>query len=200
MEPFKGNPEQTPLGQTTEKKVNKPITTDAIVKKESKRYFAQDVRSAARNVLNESIIPNTKRAISDCFKRFIDVILYGTYNPISNSGNGYNTNYSTRPSSLYTGPSQNTSNMQQNYSRPSIYNLSDVEFPERGPVEQIIEELRRYVSVYGMASVADFYELCGIPTNHTDNKYGWKNLSNVTIDRRINGTYSIRFPRPEPIE
>ena len=47
--------------------------------------------------------------------------------------------------------------------------------------------------------MADFYELAGIESEWTDEKYGWGELSEARVERVRNG-YIVALPKPEPID
>ena len=55
------------------------------------------------------------------------------------------------------------------------------------------------IDTYGIVSVADMYDLVGIATNYTDNKYGWTNLRNAEPIRVANG-YMLKLPKAGPID
>ena len=55
--------------------------------------------------------------------------------------------------------------------------------------------MEEIIATYGLVSVADFYELVGVPSNYTDNNYGWSNLRNAYVDRLRDGGYIIKLPR-----
>jgi hypothetical protein len=52
---------------------------------------------------------------------------------------------------------------------------------------------------YPCVRVADLYDLVGITGEHTDNKYGWTNISNAKVERDRDG-YRIVMPRAMPID
>ena len=52
---------------------------------------------------------------------------------------------------------------------------------------------------YGLITVADLYDLVGIDTNYTANKYGWVNIHTIPIEQDRNG-YILKMPRPMPVE
>ena len=52
---------------------------------------------------------------------------------------------------------------------------------------------------YKVVSVADFYDLCGITGNYTDNKYGWEDIRSATISHTRDG-YIIKLPRAVPLD
>ena len=54
------------------------------------------------------------------------------------------------------------------------------------------------IDTYGIVSVADLFDLVGITGNYTDNKYGWKNISNAKAIRVWDG-YILSLPKAIPI-
>jgi hypothetical protein len=55
------------------------------------------------------------------------------------------------------------------------------------------------VSRYESASVADLYELVGLSSVHTDNRWGWTDLTGAGVSR-IRGGYLLDLPEPEPLD
>ena len=43
--------------------------------------------------------------------------------------------------------------------------------------------------------MADFYDLVGMTSNYTDNKYGWYDMRSAYV-QAVNGGYIIRLPKP----
>ena len=74
----------------------------------------------------------------------------------------------------------------------SRHNFDDIILDSRGEAEEVLSHLVDLVDDYGMASVADLYDLVGITSNFTDNKYGWTNLSSASVSRVRDG-YLIDF-------
>lgn len=197
MESFKGN--SIPVQPVQEKKVS-PITSDVTVKKEgslAKKFFAQDLKSTGSNIFNETIIPGAKRILSDIVKRSIDFLLYGSYNATSDGTRFDYRGITTRNISTLSpiGSNQGPQPIQQNYARPSIFSIDEVEFKERGVAEEVLAHLQHVCATYGMVSVADFYDAISQPSNFTDNKYGWKDLTTAQVQRLMNGQYKILFPK-----
>ena len=58
-----------------------------------------------------------------------------------------------------------------------------------------MEEL---ISMYGLVSVADLYELVGITGSYTDNKYGWYDIRSASVVRVRDG-YLLKFPKAIPL-
>lgn len=70
---------------------------------------------------------------------------------------------------------------------------------ERAEAEEVIDRMFELVSRYGSVSVADMYELVGLASTHTDNKWGWTDLSGAGVSR-IRGGYLLDLPEPEPLD
>lgn len=55
------------------------------------------------------------------------------------------------------------------------------------------------ISVYGMVSVADLYDLIGVTGNYTDNKYGWTDIRSASVVRVRDG-YIVKMPKAMPLD
>lgn len=62
---------------------------------------------------------------------------------------------------------------------------------EKRKGEHMIDAL----ATYNCVSVADLYDLVGMTSNYTDNKYGWYDLRTAYI-QGVSGGYVIRLPKP----
>lgn len=201
MESFKGNPK--PGVPTTEKRVDAPVTTDVKVKKENslaKKFFAQDLKTTGKGVTNDILIPGVKNLIVNVLKKAVDYLFMGTYAPTNQ--NGY-TNYTTYgvPKNVSYAPGYTPAPSAPGMpSRPSIYAVSEIVFNDRGDAEEVLARMDEIIKKYGMVSVLDFYDLINQKSmNHTDNKYGWKDLSGAMVLRGSDG-YRIQFPKVVPLE
>lgn len=183
----------------TQKKFETPATENVKVKKENglaKKFFAQDIKSTASGVANDVVIPGLKNLIVTILKKGVDYLFLGAGYSTPN-----NTNYSSysvpRNISYAPGynPNQSSFGIQAANQKASIYAVNDIVFNNRGDAEEVLSRMCEALQKYESVSVADFYDLIGKPSpNHTDNNYGWKNLSTATVDRTQDG-YRIKFPR-----
>ena len=55
------------------------------------------------------------------------------------------------------------------------------------------------ISVYGIVSVADLYDLIGVTGNYTDNKYGWTDIRSASVVRVRDG-YIVKMPKAMPLD
>jgi hypothetical protein len=80
----------------------------------------------------------------------------------------------------------------------SQHDFDDIVLDSRVEAEEVIEKLFEVVSRYGAATVADLYELVGLSTAHTDQKWGWTDVRGAGVSR-IRGGYLLDLPDPEPL-
>jgi hypothetical protein len=98
----------------------------------------------------------------------------------------------------YNGYYNRSDNREDRHSRQSInrarHNFNDIVFESRGEAEEVLSHLVDLTIDYNVASIADLYDLVGITSNFTDNKYGWDDLSRATVSRVRDG-WMIDLPR-----
>ena len=84
--------------------------------------------------------------------------------------------------------------------RDSRYQVEPFLVSSRSDAELVVEQLFEIISMYGVVSVADLYDLVGLSSlsTHVDNKWGWAILQNVDIRQTREG-YVIDLPLPEAI-
>lgn len=82
--------------------------------------------------------------------------------------------------------------------RSSGYAYDDIILETRAEALEIISRMEELIDVYGMASVADLYDLVGISGVHTDNKYGWTDIRSADT-QRIREGYLLKMPRAIPL-
>ena len=54
------------------------------------------------------------------------------------------------------------------------------------------------IEEYGLATVADLYDLCGITTEYTDENWGWTSARYMSVIRSRRG-YMLQLPKPDHI-
>lgn len=183
---------------------NKPVTTSVSVNKKPsfiKKFFAEDAKTVGGHVVESVLIPSLQRLLSDSVKGAIDWLIYGSKGSgRPNSGVG-NVSYS----SYYNRPNYGQPTNYQQPQKPSVYSVNDITFTDQtsddpmGDATTVLARMTEIVQRYGVASVADFYDLVGQKSAYTDTKYGWRDLSQANIIRVRDG-YSILFPKVSPIE
>lgn len=189
--------------QPEEKKVEKVIQGG--VKKRDKslgRRFKQvifggDFKGAIMYVAGDVLLPAFKNMVVDATTRGMERFIYGDSSP---RRRGIEPG---RPRISYNAP------VDRGYRRPTMLpdqpplmqrrrEASEIVLTSREDADIVAERMLDIVDKYESASIADLYELIGIPSNHTDNKWGWTNLTSLEV-RQIRDGYLIDLPPVEPL-
>lgn len=80
------------------------------------------------------------------------------------------------------------------------HGCDDLIVNSRGEAYEVVDRLCTLIDQYKSASVADFYSLCRIPSDYTDNNFGWYDLEGrYSIRPTRDGRFQICMPPTEPI-
>jgi hypothetical protein len=77
--------------------------------------------------------------------------------------------------------------------------LDDFIFQTRGEAMDILDRLSTILSDYGIVTVADLYDMCGLKSQYTYNNYAWKDLSTAGISLTRDG-YLLNLPTPQTFD
>lgn len=182
-------------------------------KKSLSRRFAEtfledDSKSVGQYILHDVLIPAAKSMLSDMIGGGLDMMLFGerrrggySGSSIRRDGGRTVVNYGAF-SRGDQRESRDPRDRRREISRGARarFDFDEVVLETRGEAENVLAHLVDLTIDYGMASVADLYELCDIETNFTDNKYGWNDLRGASVTRARSGGYLLNLPRPQPID
>ncbi len=177
-----------------EKKIDK-VVSNAKVKKKGifSDFINNDIPSIWEYVGREVLVPAIKKFITEAISNGLDMLLYGETN--HSSPKQRRTNASNVSYQAYYGRDKGE------YNRSSFnrrYDPDSVIIDSRGEAENVLSCMDEMLGTYGVVSVADFYELCGVDSNYTDNNYGWTDIRSAQIVRTRDG-YIIKLPKASPI-
>ncbi len=160
------------------------------------RFVENDAQTIGSYLVDEIIIPTLKDLFSNMVNNSVDMFLYGETGRTNSSRR--RTNSHTSYSDYYRsgGRDRQAAGRRAEVRRPTV---DDIIFDSRVDAEEVLDTLLNDIDEYGCVSVADFYSAAGISNQWTDNKYGWYSLSNASVVAVRDG-YSIRLPRPQPID
>ena len=179
-----------------EKKIEKVVSGTAKVKKKSETkkfadvFITEDIDNVKSYILMDVLVPAVKKAISDVVTNGIDMILYGE------SGRTKKSSASKVSYRNYYDRGKNDRSSSSGMRR--AYDYDDIILDDRGEAEDVLERMYELIDTYDNVSVADYYDLLGISSDYTDNKYGWTELPNSSVVRVKDG-YKIRLPKPMPL-
>lgn len=155
--------------------------------------IAEDAGDVRSYVMADVVLPAIKDIIFNTIQSTVEMLLFGEVR------GGY------RRSGSRSNERVGYSRMYRREEEPrgrSVSrgrNMSAIEacVPTRGEAQDVKDEVLRIQDEYDMISVAEFFELCDMPAEYTDRKYGWTDLRDRDIDILPHrGEYIISLPRP----
>lgn len=206
---FPGN-SHNPLGDTpkkdkdqVKKEISKVVAVNAVIKKKpihkrfKETFFGGDAKTASKFVFTDVLLPALKNLVVDAGNTMLNRMMYGD-SPRRRFGNE-----PSRSRFSYNNPVMRSSERVMLPDQPPrMINRSspvgEIVLTTRDDAENVLEGLVNIIEKYEVASVADLYELVGLPSAHTDNKWGWSHLKYANV-RQIRDGYLIELPQPEPI-
>jgi hypothetical protein len=190
-----------------EKQIEKVVTGEVVQKpktigrKFKDIFFGGDFKVATKYVAADVLLPALRNLIVDMTSKGIERVVYG-----ESSYRQRNINYP--PRIQYNNPIHRTLPAdprsrgylpgQQHMPRSDRREINDVILASRAEAELVVERLVDVIDKYEVASLADYYDLLGLPTTHVDNKWGWTFLNNIDI-RQVRDGYLIELPALEVI-
>lgn len=156
------------------------------VRKFTDVFIADDISSVKEYLVMDVLIPNVKKAISDC----VETLLYGE------SGRGKKSASVKTPYRSYY--EKTNERARTSYGRLG-YEVKEIVFENRGDAEKVLIQMDDILETYPMVSVADLYDLVGITGKYTDCNYGWTDIHSASVVRTDDG-YLIKLPRPLPLD
>ena len=195
--------EQQQSEKQERQKVEKVVTGKVKTKKKSEIhkfadiFISEDVGNMKSYIFLDVLVPAIKKAISDIVTDGIDMILYGgTGHSKKRRSSGSGASYVS-----YSSYSDRDRDRRDDRSRTRTrFDFDDIVLESKGEAEDVLDSLDALIDQYGMASVADLYDLVGVSGEYTDTRYGWTSLgANARAERLRNGDYILRLPKPMPI-
>lgn len=198
------NSDKSKLGETDEKKVHRVTSSEPIRRKKSlgknfkKTFFGGDARGAMQYVVFGVLIPAAKDALADAGAQGIERLIFGDSRrkgPMQRPSGpqGY---VSYNRYSMGGQPAQEPRSISRR--ARAQHDFEEIILTSRQEAEDVIDNLFNIVSRYDAATVSDLYELVGLESTHTDQKWGWADLRGAGVARVRNG-YLLDLPEPEPL-
>lgn len=193
------------ISDKDEKNVERVTSGEAVRKKKSLRkqlretFIAGDLRSSIRYVAFDILLPTLRDMLWEAGSGGIEKLIFGDSrrrgSTIPQSGpTGYvSYNRYSMGGNRLAGPARVMSRMAR-----ARHDFDEIVLESRVEAEEVIDRLFDLVSRYEAATVSDLYELVGLPSSHTDNKWGWTDLRGAGVSRTRDG-YLLDLPDPTPL-
>lgn len=204
---YQGNTNKSKTEALEEKKIEK-VVTGTVIKKDKtfghkfkEVFFGGDFRNAMRYIAADVLLPAIRNLMVDATTQGVERIVYGESSrqrrPMWGGSQGYRSriqyNNPVRRDRAYL-PDQSPSGG----SRRGRRDTEDLILATREEADNVLERLTDILDKYGVASLADLYELTGLPSAHIHNKWGWTFLNNAEI-RQVREGYLLDLPPVEEI-
>jgi hypothetical protein len=185
---------------TPEDKKVEPVVKGEVVRRKkplSKRFhetfLGGDARGTAQYVVFSVLIPAAKDMLVEAGAQGIERLVYGESK--------------RRPSRSAPGhiaynrmtPSDRPPPAQMSRRARSRFDFDEIILQSRGEAEEVLDRMFDLLSRYDSVSVADLYELTGVQSAHTDQKWGWTDLRGSSVHRTRSGGFLLDLPEPNPL-
>lgn len=186
--------------------IERVTSGEAIRKKRSLRkqfketFIAGDFKSSVRYVAFDILLPTLRDMLWEAGSGGIEKLIFGESRrrgstPPQAGPTGYVSynRYAMGGGSRMASSSRAMSRMAR-----ARHDFDEIVLESRPDAEEVIDRLFDLVSRYETATVSDLYELVGLPSNHTDHKWGWTDLRGAGVTRVRDG-YLLDLPDPQPL-
>ena len=162
-------------------------------------FFSGSGGSIGNDLIFEVLVPAAKSMLMDALTQGLQKTFYGNSQPSGRSYSPTSSGYVSYNNYYAPSQQQQAAPPQRAQTRRSD-TVSNVDFPERADAIRVLEQLQELVGVYGMTSVADYYDLVGLKSEITDEQWGWYSLNGV-YPQRLPGArgFVLNLPRPRPL-
>lgn len=179
--------------EVVEKRVEKVVNGKVKTRKRNRfvdSIISEEAGNAKNYILEDVIIPALKKTVEDVVSNGVSIILYGE------TGRGKSRGSKVSYRDYYESDRKRDRSYDSRYRG---YDYDDAVFETRGEAERVLDQMFECLDRWKIVTVADFYDLVGIPGRYTDNKYGWTDISSASV-RRIRDGYVINLPRALAID
>jgi len=169
-------------------------------KRISNRLMGSESRGVGNYVLHDVLIPAAKAMFLDMVSGGVEMSLYGERQGRRTSRDR-GTSYVSYDKASYRNDRDRDRDKGREVSRAARtrHDFDDIVLESRGEAEEVLSHLVDFCYDYGQATVADFYDLVGVTSSFTDNKYGWTDLKGATV-RSVRGGFLINLPKTQQID
>lgn len=154
-------------------------------------FIAEDAVSIKDYILYDVLLPAFKNTVIDAVTNSIQMVFWGENRRPGNSSRMGGRSYISYGNYSSGSPAVRRDTISQASARRDI---DDIILASRGEAEEVLSNLVDLTLDYGRAAVSDLYYMVGLQSTHTDQKWGWKDLSSAYVERVRDG-YRIKLPK-----
>lgn len=163
-------------------------------------FFGGEFKSAAKYIAADVLLPAARNLVVDATTKGIERMVYGeTYHRRHRIERG-------RPQIQYNNPIRRGFDPRERVMLPDqpprpigrAHQTGDIILADRTEAELVLERLTDILDKYEVVSLMDLYDLLGLESKHTDDKWGWTWLGNAHVTQVRQG-YLLELPPVEEI-
>lgn len=198
-EDFPGNSHRD-RNEKTEKKVKvvhkAKVSKKPVGKRAAEAIVSEDTGNVMQYILYDVLIPAFKNTLSDIVSGGIQMLLFG-------SSSERDSRIRRDRDRSYVSYSKYYDRDDRRETRPlrSRYrDFDSIGFDTRDEAEEVLSYLIDYLDQYDYVSVGDFFDIVGMTSEYTDQKWGWYNLNRAVVKRHRRGYYYVMLPHPQALD
>jgi len=191
------------------KKVERIVAGEVVRRKKplgkrfSETFMGGDAKGVWGFVAFDVLVPAAKDMAADAVSQGIERMLFGEARSASRRSSSRSNGPLGHVAYNRYGPSSIPIRREEprNVSRRSraSHNFDEIILATRVEAEEVVDRLFDLVNRYESATVADLYEMVGVDSEYTDDKWGWTDIRGAGVARVRNG-YLLDLPKPEPLD
>lgn len=200
--------------QPEEKKIEKVISGSATKRKAPifvrvrDTFFGDsDFSNVAGYVAYEVVLPAIRSLVVETAIQGVQRAVFGEASPRRRPGPGrdMHIDYSTRRAALQREPRRSMLPDQPPHPPPRGarsqrgYDVGVVQLVEKADADIALERLEDVIDRWGIATVADLYDLLGLQTSYVDNQWGWDTMLGANVRQNRHG-WVLELPEPSPVK
>lgn len=207
MEEFPSNSKRPTRTRDEPKEVKRVVQGEVVRRKTplgrrmTQNLIGGDAQSVWGYVFGDVLAPAFRDMIADAVTGGVERMIFGdsthSRSRSRHRGGPSRTDYN----SISRGRPSHRDEPRRELSRRarSSHSFDEIILETRVEAEEVLDRMEAFLDKYDSVSVADFYELCGVSGNYTDQKYGWTDIRTASI-QRVRGGYLMNMPKPEPLD
>ena len=169
-------------------------------------FVGGTARGAIDFMIVDVVIPAIQDTLIEAFQGGIERLIKGEsrrprrYGPMSSmySDNPPRVDY-TQNFARNRPPTSSTSTRMLSRQARSRHNFDEIVIESRAEAQDVLDQMYDWLSRYGIVKVSELYAMTGIPTSHTDTKWGWASLPGARLQRLRDGRFVLDLPEPQPL-
>lgn len=169
-------------------------------KRFARSMVAEDANTVGEYVLVDVVLPATKNLILEIVAQSVERFLFGTTRGRMRRSGPVGSVFRDREPVNYSRFAEREPRNLRSMSHRAraTHDFNEIVLEHRPEANDVIDALVDLIGRYGVATVADLYDLVGTTGSYADQRWGWTDLLGADV-RQVPGGFLLDLPAPEPI-